>query len=50
MSQFVVTVARPAGASGQLQNPDIRLTREGLQGSVSGNGRIPAVMPPTAPQ
>jgi hypothetical protein len=47
-SQHLVTVTRPAGISGQLQNPDIRLTRNGLQGSVSVDGRVRAAMPPMA--
>lgn len=46
-AQHVVTVARPAGMSGQLQNPDIRLTRGGLDGSVSIDGRVRAAMPPS---
>lgn len=49
-SQHLVTVTRPDGISGQLQNPDIRLTREGLQGSVSVDGRVRAAMPPATPQ
>jgi hypothetical protein len=38
--QFLVTVQRPAGMSGQLQNPRLDLTRQGLTGSVSMDGRI----------
>jgi hypothetical protein len=37
-SQVAVTVKRPA--SGPLEDLDIRLTRPGLQGSVTGDGRI----------
>lgn len=37
-NQFRVTVERPAGMSGQLQNPRIELTRPGLSGAVSLDG------------
>ena len=37
-NQFRVTVERPSGASGQLQNPRIELTRPGLTGAVSVDG------------
>ena len=39
--QFLVTVQRPAGMAGQLQNPRIELSRQGLTGSVSLDGRLP---------
>ena len=39
--QFLVTVQRPAGVTGQLQNPRIELARQGLSGTVSLDGRIP---------
>ena len=38
--QYKVVIERPAGATGALNNFDLRLTRQGLQGSVSGDGRI----------
>ena len=37
-NQFRVTVERPAGISGELQNPRIELTRPGLTGAVSLDG------------
>jgi hypothetical protein len=47
-SQHLVTVTRPAGISGQLQNPAFGLTRDDLQGYVSIDGRVRAAMPPMA--
>jgi hypothetical protein len=40
-NQFLVTVQRPAGITGQLQNPQIGLARQGLKGNVSLDGRLP---------
>jgi hypothetical protein len=40
-NQVLVTVERPAGISGQLQNPRVELTRPGLTGAVSLDGRLP---------
>jgi hypothetical protein len=40
-NQFLVTVERPAGLTGQLQNPQIQVTRSGLKGAVSLDGRLP---------
>lgn len=40
LNQFKVVIERPGGANGPLNNLDIRLTRPGLNGSVSGDGRI----------
>jgi hypothetical protein len=37
-NQMRVTVQRPDGISGNLQNPDIRITRPGVNGSVSLDG------------
>jgi hypothetical protein len=37
-NQMRVTVQRPDGVSGNLQNPDIRVTRPGVNGSVSLDG------------
>lgn len=37
-NQFRVTVQRPDGVSGQLQNPEVRLTRPGITGAVSVDG------------
>jgi hypothetical protein len=41
-TQYRVRLERPAGVSGNLdpRNLDLRLTRQGLQPSVSGNGRF----------
>jgi GTPase len=39
--QFRVTVERPAGVTGPLQNPQIALTRTGLSGAVTLDGRLP---------
>jgi hypothetical protein len=39
-TQFKVTVERPNGATGPLNNLDMRLTRPGLNGSLSGDGRF----------
>jgi hypothetical protein len=40
LNQFRVVIERPGKATGQLNNLDIRLTRPGLNGSVSGDGRF----------
>jgi hypothetical protein len=39
-TQFKVTIERPAGATGQPQDLDVRLTRNGLNGAVSTDGRF----------
>jgi hypothetical protein len=39
-NQFRVVIERPAGASGPLNNVDLRITRPGSTGSVSGDGRF----------
>ena len=39
-TQFKVTIERPAGATGQPQDIDVRLTRNGLNGAVSTDGRF----------
>jgi hypothetical protein len=39
-TQFKVMVERPNGATGPLNNLDMRLTRPGLNGSLSGDGRF----------
>jgi hypothetical protein len=38
VKQVKVTIERPAGATGGLQDLDVRLLRPGLNGGVSGNG------------
>ncbi len=43
-NQWLVTVERAAGLTGGLQNPQVGLTRDGLDGEVSLDG-----MPPLAP-
>ena len=42
IAQYRVTLERPASASGQLnpQNLELRITRQGVNGSVSGDGRF----------
>jgi hypothetical protein len=40
-TQFLVTVERAAGITGQLQNPQVQVTRPGLKGAVSLDGRLP---------
>ena len=42
IAQYRVTLERPASASGQLnpQNLELRITRPGVNGSVSGDGRF----------
>lgn len=40
-AQFRVTVERPAGATGPLQDPRIEISRPGLTGSVSLDGFLP---------
>ena len=39
-TQFRTVIERPGGATGQLNNLGLRLTRQGLNGSVSGDGRF----------
>ena len=39
-NQFRVVIERPGGATGPLNNVDMRLTRPGLVGAVSGDGRF----------
>src|SRR6188768_74731 len=39
-TQFKVTIERPAGATGAPQDIDVRLTRNGLNGAVSTDGRF----------
>lgn len=39
-SQLLVTINRPAGFSGQLTDINFRITRPGLTGSVTGDGRV----------
>ena len=39
-TQFRAVIDRPGGATGQLNNLGMRLTRPGLNGSVSGDGRF----------
>jgi hypothetical protein len=39
-NQFRVVIERPGGATGAVNNLDLRLTRPGLNGSVSGDGRF----------
>ena len=39
-SQFRVVIDRPNGATGPLNGLDMRLTRPGLSGAVSGDGRF----------
>jgi len=41
INQFRVTVQRPAAATGPLQNPRVEITRAGLTGSVTVDGRMP---------
>lgn len=40
VAQYKVTIERPAGATGQPQDLDVRLTRNGLNGALSGDGRF----------
>jgi hypothetical protein len=40
MNQYSVVIERPGGATGPLNNVDMRLTRPGLVGSISGDGRF----------
>jgi hypothetical protein len=40
VAQVKVTIERPAGATGQPQDLDVRLLRNGLNGAVSGDGRF----------
>jgi hypothetical protein len=39
-NQFRAVIERPGGATGPLNNLGIRLTRPGVNGSVSGDGRF----------
>jgi hypothetical protein len=39
-NQYSVVIERPGGATGPLNNVDMRLTRPGLVGAVSGDGRF----------
>jgi len=39
VNQYKLTIARPNGATGPLNNLDMRFTRQGLNGSISGDGR-----------
>jgi hypothetical protein len=39
-NQYSVVIERPGGATGPLTNVDMRLTRPGLVGAVSGDGRF----------
>jgi len=39
VNQYKLSITRPAGATGGLNNLDMRFTRSGLNGAVSGDGR-----------
>jgi hypothetical protein len=39
-SQYRLVLERPNGASGPLNNIDLRITRQGLSGAVTGDGRF----------
>jgi hypothetical protein len=39
-SQYRLVLERPGGASGPLNNIDLRITRPGLSGAVTGDGRF----------
>jgi len=40
MNQYRAVIERPGGATGPLNNPGLRLTRSGLNGTVSPDGRF----------
>jgi hypothetical protein len=39
VNQYKLTIQRPNGVTGPLNNLDMRFTRQGLNGSISGDGR-----------